>query len=220
MKVHQVKKEHAAATIERTQAGPMQKQPTPSAGTDARMQAAVLVAEVVAFIKGNENKWHTFCWRIIDGTTDFRAEFVKGLDAQRDNIINECATFHRWDKATTAKKMASFKVEFSRLTTIARAFNGGMTLRTLLASAGVCSQAHADTLDDAKVHAEARDLGVRVVYQVCADFLKSDAGRKPDSVKEAARKWAKARMDKVAEMNKVDAQNILKLVQFIETLAD
>lgn len=214
------KQEHSLATIARTKGTPMTKQPTPAAGTDARMLAAILVAEVVAFIKGVDTKWHTFAWRVIDGTVDFRAEFIKGLDAQRDAIVTECAEFHKWDKATTAKKMASFKVEFSRLTTIGRAFNGGMTLRTLLVSAGVCSQAHADTLDDAKVHAEARDLGVRVVYQVCADFLKSDAGRTPDSVKEAARKWAKARMDKIATMNAKDTANITKLVQYIETLAD
>lgn len=213
------KKEHYAATIERTQSLPMTKKPTPPAGTDARMLAAVLVAEVVAFIKATDNKWHTFAWRLIDGTTDFRAEFVKGLDAQRDAIITECAEFHKWDKATTAKKMQSIKVEFSRLTTIARAFNAGFTLRELLKATTVANDGNMPE-SDATVHALARDLGVRTVYEACAGFLKSDAGRTPDSVKEAARKWAKARMDKIATMSAKDTANITKLVQFIETLAD
>lgn len=213
------KTEHSMSTIARTMSKPMTKEKVHGAGTDARMLAAVMVAEVVAFIKATDNKWHTFAWRLIDGTIDFRAEFVKGLDAQRDAIIADCVTFHKWDKATTAKKMASIKVEFSRLTTIARAFNAGFTLRELLKAATVANDGNMPE-SDATVHALARDLGVRTVYEACAGFLKSDASRTPDSVKEAARKWAKARMDKIATMSAKDTANITRLVQFIETLAD
>ncbi len=175
---------------------------------DARMQANTLAAEVVAHAQMDSKVWLRFAWRLINGTTDMRAQFVKVLDDMlkdmRKNNAEAGAVLGKDGKPDVSKgdtKQASQRVntamvQVSCLRTIANAFNGAATIDGLLAHAcesmrlkpGECTQ---------------DQVGWVVIVEYARLFSASKAGRKADPFLTKLAKWLDS-AGKPAEDNEVD----------------
>lgn len=197
-------KEHACATIERTQSLPMTTTTAPDYGRDAHMLALVLVSEVFAYAQETANKWHTFAWRLIDGTTDMRAEFARLQEEKQKTILAENAEAHGWDEAEIKKqkgKIASCIVETCRLRTIAKAFNAGASVEGLATFYGV---------DDP------RNIGVRRVYEYAAAYMAGNATRKADPLLVKLNKWIAAQ--EKTQLDDDDKVLLKRITMFANTL--
>ena len=205
MRIHTIAKASGSmAQIAQGTMTPIARVPVKTTGTDAKISAVSLVAEVMAAMQGQANTWHGFAWRIIDGATDFRAEFVKLLDDRLKALKDENAKAHDWDKRTTNRAVASYLVNASRMRTIAKAFNAGGTVEGLGEFHGV---------DDPQ------NLGYMAVYEYARTFNASEArGRKADSFKVALAKFLKQRAESLA--TDTDKVNHARAVAFLETLQD
>ncbi len=175
--------EHALTTIARNGSLPMQKANIPAEGMDARMQAVTLVAEVMAKTRNDDRFWHGCAVRLIEGTTDFRAAFVKGLDAElkqlkKDNA-ESIAPINREGKPDPTKddrKLAATRVNTattyaSNLRVIANGFNSGGTIDGLLVYAKETGRRN---------HAQLNEVGWVVMVEYARKFVQAKAGRKAD----------------------------------------
>ena len=173
---------------------PMRSAPLQVVGTDARMQANTLAAEVMAQAQMDSKPWLRFAWRIINGTTDMRAQFCKVLDEMKKDMrrVNAEAgavlgrdgkpDISKSDTKQAAARVNSALNRVSVMTTIANAFNGGGTIDGLLAHAcesmrlklGECTQ---------------DQIGLEVIYEYAKKFSGSKAGPKPKAFLVKLTKW-------------------------------
>ena len=183
MKVHTVTKPHYAAAIAESGATPISKAVVATAGRDATMQAMTTVQEILAHAKVENSFWHGMGKRIIEGTTDFRAQFVKQLNSALNDLRTGNAqaldgsvnSDGKPDPSKDARKKASANVaaatvEISRLRTIATAFNGAATVQGLIEFYVSQGKAKSDgiTLDH---------VGWAAMYKYAVTFSEAKAGR-------------------------------------------
>lgn len=187
---------------------PMRKPEIPTAGTDARMLANTLAAEVMAHAQVDSKVWLRFAWRIIDGTTDMRAQFVTTLDEMLKDMrrVNAEAgaalgedgkpDVNKSDTKQASQRVNTAMVNVSCLRTIANAFNGAATIDGLLTHAcesmrlklGECTQ---------------DQVGWVVIVEYARTFSASKAGRKADPFLTKLAKWLDS-AGKPDESNEVD----------------
>lgn len=187
MKVHTVTKANPAQVIADMGAKPITKTQPRTAGLDATMLAMSTVQEILAHVKGEGSFWHGIGKRIILGTTDYRAQLVKQLDASLKEmraanaqaLDGTISADGKPDPGKDAKKIAggnvaAATVEISRCRTIANAFNGGGSVPGLVeffAAQGKC-KSDGLTLDH---------VSWTVMHKYASTFSESKAGRKADS---------------------------------------
>lgn len=187
---------------------PMRKPEIPVAGTDARMAANTLAAEVMAHAQIDAQVWLRFGWRLIEGTTDMRAQFVKVLDEMLKDMrrVNAEAgaaldkggkpDVSKSDIKQAASRVKVASVNVSCLRTIANAFNGAATIDDMLNHAcksmrvpvGSCTQ---------------EQIGWVVMVEYARTFSESKAGRKADPFLTKLAKWLDS-AGKVAEDNETE----------------
>jgi len=194
MKMHTVTRVNPAQVIAESGAGPIRKQDVPTEGMDARMQASVLVSSVMAHVVTEDGFWKRAAVQLIQGTTDFRAAFVKVMGEQ----LKECkrrnaeafGTVDKDGKANPTKgevklagqRVSGAAVQISRLNTIAHGFNGGGNLDDLISWFAKLHQVPAGSV---KLDA----IGFMPIYEYAQTFKKSEAGRKPDAWLVKFGKW-------------------------------
>ena len=195
---------NATATIADMGARRITKQPLPTVGTDAKVSALALASEVMATMQTQANVWHGFAWRIINGTTDFRVEFLRLMRENLDKMRNENAKAHDWDKKTTRRETASYVVNASRMATIAKGFNAGATV---------------DGLAEYHDVPDPENLGYMAIYEYAKTFNETEArGRKADSFKVALKKFLDKRAESLA--SDTDKVNHARVVAYMEQLQD
>lgn len=187
---------------------PMQGSIIHAAGTDARMAANTLAAEVMAHAQMDRKVWLRFAWRVIDGTTDMRAQFEKTLESMIKDMRKANAEagavlgkdgkpdVSKTDTKQAAKRVNSALVNVSCLRTIGKAFNGAATVEGLLA--------HAAESMRCKVGDVTREqVGFDVIVEYARLFSESKAGRKADPFLTKLAKWLDS-AGKPAEDNAID----------------
>lgn len=187
---------------------PMKGSIIPAAGTDARMQANTLAAEIMAHAQMDSKVWLRFAWRIIDGTTDMRAQLEKTLDSMlkdmRKNNAEAGAVLGKDGKPDVSKadtkqaaaRVNSANVQVSKLRTIGKAFNAAATVDGLLA--------HACETMRAPVGSCTREqVGFEVIVEYARQFSEAKAGRKADPFLTKLAKWLDG-AGKPAEDNAAD----------------
>lgn len=195
MKVHTIAKATPEATILAMGATPITKATIASAGKDATLQAMSTVQEVLAHVKEDDRFWYNMGRRIIDGTTDYRAQFVKQLNSALkdmragnaqalDTSVN---TDGKPDPSKDARKQASknvaaVSVNISRLRTLATAFNGAATVQGLIEFYVAQGKARSDgiTLDH---------VSWTCMHQYAVTFGEGKAGRPAHTWLQKFGKW-------------------------------
>lgn len=183
MKVHTVTRVNPAQQIAEGGLTPVSKVVIENAGKDATLQAMSTVQEVLAHVKEDDRFWFGMGKRIIEGTTDFRAQFVKQLNAAlKDMRANNAQALDgsvnsdgKPDPSKDARKQASKNVaavgvNVSRLRTLATAFNGAATVSGLIEFYVSQGKAKSDgiTLDH---------VSWTVMHQYAVTFSEAKAGR-------------------------------------------
>jgi len=196
---------------------PMRKPEIPTAGTDARMLANTLAAEVMAHAQMDSKVWLRYAWRLINATTDMRAQFVKTLDEMLKGMrkVNAEAgaaldkdgkpDVSKSDTKQAASRVNVATVNVSCLRTIANAFNGAATIDGLLTHAcesmrlklGECTQ---------------DQVGWVVIVEYARTFSTAKAGRKADPFLTKLTKW-------LDSAGKVDESDAVQLAQWKEVAA-
>ena len=173
---------------------PMRKPEIPVAGTDARMQANTLAAEVMAHAQVDSKVWLRFAWRIIDGTTDMRAQFEKVIAEMKRDMrkVNAEAIAVRdklgapdvskSDTQYAGGLVSSALNRVSALTTIAHAFNSGGTIEDLLHSADKRARLELGTT-------QREHVGFETIYAYAKPFSASKAGPKVKGFLVKLEKW-------------------------------
>ena len=187
---------------------PMRKPEIPVAGTDARMAANTLAAEVMAHAQLDSKVWLRFGWRLIEGTTDMRAQFVKVLDdmlkdmrkvnAEAGAVLGKDGKpdVSKSDTKQAAGRVNTATVQVSCLRTIANAFNGAATIDGLLAHACESMRLkHGECTQD--------QIGWVVMVEYARLFSAAKAGRKADPFLTKLAKWLDS-AGKVAEDNETE----------------
>jgi len=184
---------------------------------DAKMMANTLAAEVVAHAQMDSKVWLRFAWRLINATTEMRAQFVKTLDEMLKDMrrvnAEAGAALDKDGKPDVSKsgtKQASQRVNtamvnVSCLRTIANAFNGAATIDGLLTHAcesmrlklGECTQ---------------DQVGWVVIVEYARTFSTAKAGRKADPFLTKLTKW-------LDSTGKVDESDAVQLAQWKEVAA-
>ena len=196
---------------------PMRKPEIQTVGTDARMLANTLAAEVVAHAQLDGKVWLRFAWRLINATTDMRAQFVKTLDEMLKDMrrVNAEAgaalgkdgkpDVSKSDTKQASQRVNTAMVNVSCLRTIANAFNGAATIDGLLTHAcesmrlklGECTQ---------------DQVGWSVIVEYARTFSTAKAGRKADPFLTKLSKW-------LDSTGKVDESDAVQLAQWKEVAA-
>ncbi len=197
-------KEHALATIASTGSKPMQAAPIKLESHDDRMTGNMLANEVLAFAKGNSNKWHQFAVRIIGLTVEARAVFINAIKADKA-AMTKAQTEHGFDKKFSKGTTQSFSVEVSKLTAIANAWNSGATHAGLIE---FCNKQQSDKAKHAPADTELSAIGYESIVAYARTFSESKAGRKADTFI--------VKMGKLLERNKPDADDEIGQKQYAE----
>ena len=175
---------------------------------DAKMMANTLAAEVVAHAQMDSKVWLRFAWRLINATTDMRAQFVKTLDEMLKDMrrVNAEAgaalgkdgkpDVSKSDTKQASQRVNTAMVNVSCLRTIANAFNGAATIDGLLTHAcesmrlklGECTQ---------------DQVGWVVIVEYARTFSTAKAGRKADPFLTKLAKWLDS-AGKVADDNETE----------------
>lgn len=184
---------HPLADIERFKATPTTKQQPATEGRDATLAAQTLIAEVMAHVRTGDKVWHGFALKLIKGTTDMRAAFIKGLakhlsDMRKANT--ECiAQLGKDGKPNPTKEEAKLAgkavgtatVYVTFLRQIAAAWNAGATEEGLMAYVHTRNRTPAKSLDD---------IGFTIIKEYADTYKDSDArGRKADPFAVKLAKW-------------------------------
>lgn len=201
---------------------PMRSAPLQVVGTDARMLANTLAAEVVAHAQMDSKVWLRFAWRLINATTDMRAQFVKTLDEMLKDMrrVNAEAgaalgkdgkpDVSKSDTKQASQRVNTAMVNVSCLRTIANAFNGAATIDGLLTHAcesmrlklGECTQ---------------DQVGWVVIVEYARTFSASKAGRKADPFLTKLAKWLDS-AGKPDESNEVDIAHWTQVAALVAKL--
>ena len=94
---------------------------------DDRMAGSMLANEVMAYAKGEQNKWRGFAVRIIGFNAEAREAFLNAMKADKTAMTKTQVEFGI-DGKTAKKTTSSFGVQVSKLSIIAKAFNKGATV--------------------------------------------------------------------------------------------
>lgn len=185
--------EHYMETVRRTGATPVAKQEPKTEGRDATLAATTLLAEVMAHVRSGDKVWHGFALTLINGTTDMRAAFVKGLSKHLSDMrkanTDAIAQLGKDGKPNPTKdetKMAgkavgTATVYVTYLRQIAAAFNAGASEEGLMAYVHTRNRTPAKSLDD---------IGFTIIKEYADTFKDSDArGRKADPFAVKLAKW-------------------------------
>lgn len=210
---------HSMQTIAESGSKPMQKQPLPAEGMDARMAAVALIAEMMAHVKQGAGFWHSVACRLVLGTTDMRAAFIKGLDAEVRQLRKEHAEaiaavgkdgkpdVTKEDRKFAGSQVNTATVYVSHMRTIAHGFNSGATVEGLLEYAAQKGRARA-TLDQ---------VGWTVIRDYASQFKESKGGRKADPWLVKFSKWLDSQ-GKPAEDDALGQEQHAAIVQAYNTL--
>jgi hypothetical protein len=186
--------EHAMTTIRNTGSLPMQKATIPAAGLDARMLAANLVASVMAHVQTDHKVWHGFAVQLINGTTDFRAAYLKGMkeqlaDLRRQNanafgtIAKDGTPDPTKSEVKMAGKIVSTATQYvTKLNNIANAFNAAATVEGLIHHVAEQRKVRPENIT-------LESIGFTLIADYAQQFSKSEAGRKADPFLVKLGKW-------------------------------
>ena len=147
------------------------------ATTDDRLAGSMLAAEVVATAKNDSNIWRRFAITIIGMTAEARAAFLDAIKNEK-SALTKAQTEFGIDKKSAQQRTASFGVQVSKLTTIAKAFNGAATVAGWreFVNLGLTADKTISDDDDMLAHG-----GYETLVQYARLFTKSAAGRTPDT---------------------------------------
>lgn len=216
---------HAMQEIATSGSLPMRKQDIPAEGMDARMKAALLVTSVMAHVQMDSKVWHGFAVQLINGTTDFRAAYIKGMKAQLGEMRKQNAeAFGTLAKDGTpdptkseiklAGKIVSTATQYiSKLNNIANAFNGAATVEGLIHEVAETRKVRPEgiTLDS---------IGFTLIADYAQKFSKSEAGRKSDPFLVKLGKWldtiGKAAAEGGDDAAKAQYEQVLALVNKLQ----
>lgn len=210
---------HSMQKIAESGSQPMKKADLPVEGLDARMMAATLVASVMAHVQTDHKVWHGFAVQLINGTTDFRAAYTKGMKEQlRDLRKQNAAAFGTIAKdgspdptqneVKMAGKLVSTATQYvTKLNNIANAFNGAATVEGLIHEVAEMRNVRPEgiTLDS---------IGFTLMAEYAAKFSSSVAGRKADPFLVKLGKWLDTIGKAAAEGGDAAAKN-----QYADVLA-
>ena len=166
------------------------------ATTDDRTIAASLVNEAIATVLTGYKVWTQYSLRLMGMTIEGRAYFIEMLDSWRKAQTKANADATGTDAKILGARMRSATVQLSKLRTIAKALNAGMTRESLAAYV------------KGKVD---ETLGFELFYEHAKTFNDSTAGRKADT-------WL-VKMGKMLERNKPaedDAEGVKAYDQFVK----
>lgn len=168
---------HAMEQIRSSAAEPMRAAPIKLETRDDRMAGSILAAEVLAYAMGEQSKWNTFGWKVIDLTVEARAVFINQVKAAKGAMTKVQNEFGIDEKAAK-KRTASFAVQVSQLQQVANAWNSGATIEGFAAYAN-------GTISDKSKHVEPEHIRAHASWTLLVEyartFSKSSAGRKADT---------------------------------------
>jgi hypothetical protein len=194
-------------TIRTSGSLPMKKAPIRLESRDDRLQGELLSAEVLAAAKGHDNIWLAFAWRVIDMTPEARDVFVNRIKAEK-SAMTKGQTEAGVDEKTAKSRTATFGVQVSRLTGIAKAWNAGGSVE------GLCDYMNQGFTDKSK-HAKPEDMRAHAsfigIYEYAKILNGSGLGRKPDALVVKLAKFIKANTSTDADAN--DTALIAKLTE-------
>jgi hypothetical protein len=218
-------KVHSMQEIANTGSLPMTKAEIPASGLDARMLAANLVAEVLVHVKDDSKVWQGFALRLIRGTTDFRAAFVKGMKEQLAEIRKRNAEAYgsiakdgtpdptKNETKMAGKLVATATVYVSKLTSIANAFNAAATAEGLIHEVAEQRRVRPENIT-------LESIGFTLMADYASKFGDSKAGRKADPFLVKLGKWLDTQGKPAAEAgsdaDKAQYEQVLALVNRLQ----
>lgn len=181
---------HAMQAIMESGSRPMQKQPFPVNAPDDRTKGTIFAQEIIALTVGQANPWTALAHRAMSMTVEARKVTVEKLDKWLRAKREETAELHDTDDKVAKQRVASATTKISEMRSIINAANGGMTYETL-GQYWKCD--------------DPQNLGFAAMLETARTLLKSNAGRKPDTLLVKLNKWIEAQ--KKAGTDKMTAED-------------
>lgn len=185
---------HAMQEIMESGSRPMQKQPLPVNAPDDRTKGTLFAHELIALVVGQSSPWTAMAHRAMAMTVEARKVTLDKLDKWLKSKREETAELHDTDDKVAKQRVASATTKISEMRSIINAANGGMTYETL-GQYWKCN--------------DPQNLGFTAMLETARTMLKSNAGRKPDTLLVKLNKWIEAQKKSGTDQMTAEDRQIL-----------